>query len=473
MDIIKQTFDEANRAIGKNELINRLRQKEFTNRKLIDEFWETNLQQDTYNNRYLTDPQIPITHKQFTWQVDVMIPFKRSDDYFVLVMIEINSRFIIARKFKKKDANQIKIDKNNNSDFGDPQIPDGLLDDLFKRIVIEDLDNGKYINYLYGDGQFNTTFIKNFCDSKNIQYRFFNSNELHSYPNRNKLGFIDNAIKNLRMIIERMKITNSLTNDEVMTDKNLQISVDTMNNSYNRGLNDDLPFRKQITPAQAFKNEKYRSIILNTRNDRYEQAMDETDELNKEFDFDKPFLIRKTNKQTIRAGYLGPYFMMPFKKGFITKVNEMYFQDDLNILKKINNQELYQRYTDEKGNPLKIFRSFELKQYLGEYDEEELLDKDPIISQERRGAGFKDLLSERVDRALAREKVAERRKAGEKVRGRTSEGININTWFKENYPEIYKLWGNKQKSGLTFTDFVRQKYRDEYEEFLENKEDDE
>jgi hypothetical protein len=151
----------------------------------------------------------------------------------------------------------------------------------------------------------------------------------------------------------------------------------------------------------------------------------------------------------------------------------MYYQDDLNILKKINNQELYQRYTDIYGNPLKIFKGFELKQYLGDYDEEELLDKDPIVEQARRGAGFKELLSERVDRALAREKVAERRKAGEKVRGRTSEGININTWFKENYPEIYKLWGNKQKSGLTFTDFVRQKYRDEYEEFLENKEDDE
>jgi len=232
MELIREIFGES--GLGKTALLNRLKEKNALNketRKLVNEFYNTELQASSKDMQYLKYRPLPFVDKSNTWFLDIFYPFARSEDNKILLMLESKSRFLIGKKVQKVG----KKDTNDTGNYGQHTMTDEeakLLVPTIEELIIN-IGNDR-INKIIADAEFNTKELKKLFDDNNIRYVFINSREAHQYKGHNSLGMIDVAIKNLRLMIQRLKIAKKLTNNEVIN--KLQQIIDSMNNSVNRGI---------------------------------------------------------------------------------------------------------------------------------------------------------------------------------------------------------------------------------------------
>ena len=432
MELIKEIFEDSGFTIGKSELLRRLDNKNYLNkdtRKLVDEFYKTELQQSSKDRLNLKYEPLPFVDKSNTWFLDIFYPFARSEDNKILLMLESKSRFLIGRKVKKAIG---KKDKNNTGNFGQHTMTDEeakLLVPTIEKIITE-IGNDK-INKIIADAEFNTKELKKLFDENDIRYVFINSREAHQYKGHNSLGMIDVAIKNLRLMIQRLKIVKKLTNNEVV--EKLQTIIDNMNNSVNRGieLNQDKNLRG-ITPKIAFNNENIRRLINVIQNEEHSQVKEDWNNISvkRKLDLSKPFLLKKKKyvaqnlsdeekQRTYDIYYDTPYFLQRIGNSYITDVEQLYFMDEEyhEALEKINRTDLKNQYVDKFGNILARFKPFEILQFNGNYNEDELRKQDPIITQNYRGAPSNKLIMTRLNKAM-RDNENEASTSNAKKRGR-------------------------------------------------------
>lgn len=481
MELIREIFEDSGSTIGKTELIIRLKQQNALNnetRKLVDEFYNTELQASTKDRQNLKYGPLPFADKSNTWFLDIFYPFARSEDNKILVMLESKSRFLIGKKVQKVG----KKDTNDTGNYGQYTMTDEeakLLVPTIKELII-DIGNDR-INKIIADAEFNTKELKKLFDDNNIRYVFINSREAHQYKGHNSLGMIDVAIKNLRLIIQRLKIAKKLTNNEVV--KKLPQIIDSMNNSVNRGI--ELNRGKNswgITPKRAFENDEIRRLINVLQNEEHDEVKNNWNNITskRELDLSKPFLLKRKKyvqqklsdeekQRTYDIYYPKPYFLQKIGNSYITDVEQIYFMDDEyhKALEKIKRTDLKNQYVDKFGNILARFKPYEFKQYNGNYNIDELMEQDPIITQNYRGAPSKELIMTRLENAMQ-----EKRAPGRPSKNKEVETVNkprkkqLKTFLKENYNDIYIDFG-KQRQGTDIRKWLRdngnENIIDEYE----------
>jgi hypothetical protein len=372
-----------NPGISKTELYRRALQRAQQNnqraptRNQIEAFYNRNQQQNTFTREYLKYKPMTIIDKNMTWQADLMIPFKRSADVKILILREIVSRYTIARWVLKKNLGD--IDRSPASgDFGQVELDENdakLIVPTFEDII---KDNKNKINIIIGDAEFGSNALKKLFEKYNIRYKFIVSLLAHQFKSHNALGIIDSSIKTLRSVIKRYMTQKDLTEDEFVRNRsNLQKCIDIMNNSVNRGI--EVP---NTTPKEVFENAELYTQVKNLRQNKQNEIKAEWNELDKT-DLDKPYLVAdiRSTRDDNRRWLKTPYFLHKLKDNkYVTKVNNVDYTVYRGDIKELRGYIL-----NDVGLPLRVLKPFEIKQYTGEYDEDEILDQEPLVMNIRRG----------------------------------------------------------------------------------------
>ena len=389
MEILKEVYEQGGNVLGKTEFIRRLKKHPNYEKymlQFVDRFFIDN-QQQTINNRFSNKyPPLPISDKSETWMLDLMFPFGRSQNK-ILIMTHLKSRYVIAKRINAQIGE--KADDPNDGPFGQIELNDADVQKLLPTLekIIKDLGEDR-ITKIIADAEFNTNKLNEMFDKYNLKRAFINSRDAHQFKGHNPLGPIDNAIKNFRLIMNRMKANLNLTDAEVMNRiKDIQ---NIMNQSVNRGIE-----LKNTTPEEAFMDKVVLEQIRELKEEKHQDVKKVWEKLNKERDIDedKPYLLKvkpetiDKDKQRFKLYYDKPFFVKKVNNSYITDVvgNVFLGPEYYSKLDAVGDSIFKDKWIDEFGNFLTRFKPYELVEYKGDYDEEDIRNQDPIISRLARG----------------------------------------------------------------------------------------